>query len=58
MNRIMDYISQQFGKKDLSHYPELYRKDARSFTYTIALSNNAVFYDTQKVPRSPDWRSF
>ena len=58
MNRFMDYISQQLGKKDLSHYPELYRKDAHNFTYTIALSNSAVFYDTQKVPRSPDWRSF
>lgn len=58
MNRIMDYISQQLVKRDLSHYPELCRKDAHSFTYTIALSNNAVFYDTQKVPRSPDWRYF
>jgi hypothetical protein len=27
MNRFMGYISQCFGQKDLSHYPELFRKN-------------------------------
>jgi hypothetical protein len=58
MNRFMGYISQCFGQKDLSHYPELFRKNRHEPTYTIALSNSVVFYDVPKVPRSLNWESF
>ena len=57
MNRFMDYISQVFGPKDLSHYPELYTKTSRNLGYSIALSNSAVFYDIPETNRSIDWKS-
>jgi hypothetical protein len=58
MNRFMSFISQVFAQKDLTHYPELYRKSSRNLNYTIALSNSAVFYDTSEAHRSIDWKSF
>ena len=58
MNRFMSYISTYFGQKDLSHYPELYKKSTRDLSYTIALSNSAVFYDTPEAPRSINWKVF
>jgi hypothetical protein len=57
MNKIMNYFSQQFGKKDLTHYPELYVKSNRSLNYSIALSTSAVFYDDHSTPRTLDWHS-
>jgi hypothetical protein len=57
MNRFMGYISQYFNQKDLSHYPELYTKTSRNLTYTIALSNSAVFHDSPEAPRSLNMKS-
>jgi hypothetical protein len=57
MNKIMNYFSQQFGAKNLSHYPELYVKTNRDLNYTIALSTSAVFYDDHTSQRTLDLHS-
>jgi len=57
MNKFASYISNYF-QKDLSHYPELHQKRAKSFDYTITMAGSVLYHDTPDVPRQIDWRLF
>ncbi|HSW57997.1 MAG TPA: hypothetical protein VLH15_06315 [Dehalococcoidales bacterium] len=58
MNKILSHIAPHFGKKDLSHYPELYGKNNMELDYFLTLNSYAVFHDMGEGRRSPNWKVF
>ena len=51
MNKIVNRISEFFGTKDISSYPELYYKQERDLSIDIMKANSSVFHDSGLQPR-------
>lgn len=58
MNNMLVKISQLFGQKDISDYPELYHKNTSdTIENRINMANLSVFHDSTPQPRYINWKS-
>jgi hypothetical protein len=58
MNNIMNRISQVWGQKSMSQYPELYLKKSygNNLSYQIAFAFSATIYDAPGKSNSINWK--
>ena len=57
MNRILGYISQYFGNRDLADYPGLLTKPRpKNLDCVIVRASYSVLYDMANEPRTIEWK--
>lgn len=56
MNKIVEFISEYVGRKDLEYYKILTRRDPGYNIYDVNIARMAVFHDSMSRPRSIDMK--